>query len=619
MDEARWQALIRKIEPAARNDPAKHRRKVFLLALLGYAFIAVFAAFFLAIAVGIVVAALHSTVLLLKLLIPIGALLLVIGRSLYVSFDPPTGVQISERNAPELSRMLDEVRRAIRGPRLHAVLVDERPNAGVVQVPRAGGLFGSRNYLVLGLPYLLALTADEFRAVVGHELGHLSRSHGRFGAFVYRIRQTWSQLLGAFEERRSIWTGVIRRFFEWYVPYFSAYTLPIMRAHEFEADDAAAEVAGREAAASGLVSGLLVGRWVEEAYWPAVYRRVDELANPPATAFGPLGERIAEAATYGNVAAAFKTLVEEETEVDSSHPSLGERLAHLGVSPDAALAAAVAPGRVAAAEVYLGNRAEQLIAAVDERWSHSIQPQWMEAREEALLARRRLEQLNGMSVRSANDELECAGLTERFEGNAAGLERYRALLGGEHDGAARFAIGRILLDQGEDEGLDWLDQAMASDPDAAVSACLVALGYLSERGREDEAMRFQERLERELAAFEAAAEERAGVDVDDELLPAGLPTERVERIAQRIGGREEIVAAYLVRKTVEQFAERPLFVLGWVATSSFRATSRESVDEWLVRAIEVPGDLLVARIFEESPIGRHIAAVDGALVFRRAA
>jgi Peptidase family M48 len=324
-------------------------------------------------------------------------------------------------------------------------------------VPRAGGLFGSRNYLVLGLPYLLALTADEFRGVVGHELGHLSRSHGRFGAFVYRIHQTWAQLLGAFEERDSIWTGVIRRFFEWYVPYFSAYTLPIMRAHEFEADDAAAEVAGREAAASGLVSGLLVARWVEDAYWPTVYRQVDELANRPATAFEPLGERVAEAATYGNVALAFTMLVEEKTAVDSSHPSLGERLEHLGVDPDAALAAAVAPGRIPAVEAYLGGRAAQLVAAVDARWAESIQPLWLEARDEALIARRRFEYLNGAVSRSADDELERAGLTERFESDDAALALYWELLNGEHDAAARSAIGRILREQDDDLDLSWLE------------------------------------------------------------------------------------------------------------------------------------------------------------------
>src|SRR5205823_13020013 len=161
---------------------------------------------------------------------------------------------------------------------LHRVLLDDRVNAGVVQIPRAAGLLGSQNYLVLGLPYLLALTPDELRAVTAHELGHLSRRHGRFGSFVYRVRATWWQLLEALEERRSVWTGVIRRFFEWYVPYFNAYTLPVARAHEFEADDAAAHAAGREAAAASLASGLLAARWIEESFWPTVYRSAAERA-----------------------------------------------------------------------------------------------------------------------------------------------------------------------------------------------------------------------------------------------------------------------------------------------------------------------------------------------------
>ena len=622
MDEARWQALIRKIEPAARNDPAKHRRKVFLLALLGYAFIAGFVAFFLAIAAGIIVAALHSSVLVLKFLIPVGALLVVVARSLYVTFDPPTGVRVSKQNAPELFRMLDEVTHAIRGPRLHTVLVDERANAGIVQVPRVGGIFGSRNYLVLGLPYLLGLTAEEFRAVVGHELGHLSRRHGRFGAFVYRIHQTWVQLLEAFEERRSMWTGVIRLFFEWYVPYFSAYTFPIMRAHEFEADDAAAQVAGSEPAASGMVSGLLAARWLEEAYWPQLYSRADELPNPPETAFASLAQRIGEAPSYGNVEATFKALVEEETDLDSTHPSLGERLAHLGVDPQSALAAAVAPGRVPAAESYLGDRAAQLVAAVDDRWATAIQPLWREARGEALRARRRLEYLNGLSERSPDAELERASLTERFDGDEAALELYRGLLDGEHDGAARFAIGRILLEQGNDDGLGWLRRAMDSDPDVSIPACVVALGYLAERGREDEEKLFQERFDRDLAIFEAAAEEREGVTVDDELVPAELPPQAMGRVVQRVRSRKEIVAAYLVCKTVEHRADRPFFVLAWVAKDGVRASGREeesdeAIDDWLSRMVDVPGELMVARVLEETPIGRHIAAVDGALLFRR--
>jgi Zn-dependent protease with chaperone function len=123
-------------------------------------------------------------VILLKLLIPVGALLWVVARSLYVKFEPPAGIPLERTDVPALFRMIDDVHDAIRGPRVRGVLVDGDANAGVAQIPRLGGIAGSRNYLVLGLPYLQGLSADQFRAVVAHELGHLSRAHGRFGAFV---------------------------------------------------------------------------------------------------------------------------------------------------------------------------------------------------------------------------------------------------------------------------------------------------------------------------------------------------------------------------------------------------------------------------------------------------
>ena len=191
MDDERWQALVRRLEPQARTRPAAYRRKVVLLALLGYVAIGSMLLVLLAAAVALVVVALKGlTVLLLKLLIPIGGLLYVVARSLYVKLEPPDGVRLERDDAPRLVEMVDEVRRKIRGPRIHETLVVGDTNAAVVQVPRLAGVFGSRNYLLIGLPYLSALSAEELLAVVAHELGHLSRAHGRFGAFVYRVRET---------------------------------------------------------------------------------------------------------------------------------------------------------------------------------------------------------------------------------------------------------------------------------------------------------------------------------------------------------------------------------------------------------------------------------------------
>jgi Zn-dependent protease with chaperone function len=370
VEQAKWEALVRRLEPEARTDPDAYRRKVVLLAALGYVFIGALLVAVLGLGALVVFLAAESSAVLLKFLIPIAILLWIVVRSLYVKFDPPDGIPLRRKDVPGLHSMIDEARRAIDGPKVHTVLLDGDANAGIVQVPRTGGVFGSRNYLALGLPYLQALSADQLRAVVAHELGHLSRAHGRFGAFVYRVRTTWATLLEGFEQRKSIWSGLVRRFFEWYVPHFNAYTFPVARAHEFEADDAAADAAGHEAAGSALVAGMLAGRWLHDSYWPEVYgRAIDEPS--PGAAFAPLGGRIAEAKLGDDVDRWFRRLLEEETDVFDTHPSLAERLAHLGLDPQAVLGLARETGHPSAAATYLGEAEATLVAALDGSWRTS--------------------------------------------------------------------------------------------------------------------------------------------------------------------------------------------------------------------------------------------------------
>ena len=615
MEEARWEALVRELDAKARANPGAHRRKVLALALLGYAFILGFIGVLLGIAVAVVLAVVYGhAVIVLKLLVFIGGLVWVVVRALHVSFEPPSGVEITEHDAPELFRMVREVRAAVRAPRVQRVLLDDEPNAGIVQIPRAAGLLGSRNYLVLGLPYLAALTPDEMRAVVAHELGHLSRRHGRFGSFVYRVRATWFQLLEAFEQRRSVWTGLIRNFFEWYVPYFNAYALPVARVHEFEADDAAAQVAGREAAAASLAAGLLAARWVGGAYWPGVFRTAETSQAPP-VALVPLVERIGEARSYGDVEAAFRELLAEETEVTSSHPSLRERLQHLGVEPDVALAAATQLERPAALHL-LGASAERLGSAVDAYWRVRVASDWREAHRRAVDARRRLTELEHAEARSPEEELERAGLVEGLEGEDAALPLYHALVGGPEEAFAFLSIGRILLERGDEEGLSWLDKAIVADLQTEMSGSALAAEYLESRGREDEAEPYRERAD---AAYEGFLE-RVRLTAVDRLEASGLPEPVLSDVVVKVQGRLEIEEAHVVRKRLEHRDEqRPLYVLAYVPKPAYRDDDerREALSEWLATSIELPGELLVAAIVPESPVGRAVRSVGDGLVYRR--
>src|SRR5439155_1953007 len=119
----------------------------------------------------------------------------VIIRSLWVRIPRPEGISICEDQAPNLFETADRLSRQLRAPRPHDVILDGSFNAGVAQIPRFGVLGWSRNYLTVGLPLLDALTPEQFKAVLAHEFGHLAGAHGRFRAWIYRLRTSWAQLL----------------------------------------------------------------------------------------------------------------------------------------------------------------------------------------------------------------------------------------------------------------------------------------------------------------------------------------------------------------------------------------------------------------------------------------
>jgi hypothetical protein len=152
MTAEQFEALVHRLEPEARANPSGYARKVALLGGLGYAFIALALAFLVALAGGVVALALAGPGILLKLLLPIGALAWVIVRSLAVKTEPPDGIPLRRDDVPELFLMIDEVNAEVDGPKVHQVLLNGDLNAGVVQNPRLGGLFGHKNYLLIGLP-----------------------------------------------------------------------------------------------------------------------------------------------------------------------------------------------------------------------------------------------------------------------------------------------------------------------------------------------------------------------------------------------------------------------------------------------------------------------------------
>ena len=178
-------------------------------------------------------------------------------RSLWVRIPAPVGIPLRKEQAPALFETALRLSRDVRAPQVHEVILDGSFNASVVQIPRLGVLGWSRNYLTVGLPLMDALTPEQFEAVLAHELGHLARAHGRFRAWIYRLRTSWTQLAENLRKQgRRSWF-IFARFFEWYGPLFGAYTLVLARSQEYSADRHSAEAVGATIAADALTAAAV--------------------------------------------------------------------------------------------------------------------------------------------------------------------------------------------------------------------------------------------------------------------------------------------------------------------------------------------------------------------------
>lgn len=508
MDMERFNAMVRRLEQESAVAPGQYRAKVGLLALLGFLILglvlATVGAGLVALA-GIAAAMAYSGgALLLILLAKFGKLLFLLAvplwftlksavRALFVRFPAPQGRPLARSEAPALFEALDAMRARMHGPRFHHVLVVNDVNAAVVQRPAFGLVGFPRNYLLLGLPLLECLSPDEAMAIVAHEYGHLAGSHGRFSAFIYRLRHTWDTVQAHMDHFEGWSARLARPLVRWYAPYFNAYTYVLARADEYRADAASAELVGAASAAHALKRVNLVAPHYAQ-YMDETLKRVGEDAAPPGRLLHAWAEHArtpcAEATLQGWLDAA----LDREGHFADTHPTLRARLAAL--SHDGAGLQALPPALAGAtaAQAWFGAGAADLRAELQAQWAREVAEPWAQRYAEIQGERSRLRELRGLAERSPDQHLEMLRLSMRHEPEVdvrAPLAEFNAANGEHALGLYLEAVAR--LERGERAGLALLDRAMQADPDATEAACERAYSWLMERGETEPAESYAQR------------------------------------------------------------------------------------------------------------------------------
>lgn len=625
-------ALIDRLEAYSKRHPAWYRLRVAALATLGYSYL-------LAVVLGL---------LLLTYLVLFGGgtfsainlkvasiFLVLIGlvlRSMWVTVPEPDGCELQRENAPRLFDLINEVRGSLHGPKVHRVLISDEFNAGIFQIPQLGMFGWVRNYLVVGLPLLSALTPEEFRSVLAHEFGHLSGNHGRFSAWIYRLRQTWIQILITVKEEKRYANFLFEPFLNWYAPFFNAYSFVLARAQEYEADGYSVELAGREVAARALVRLDTKQRALAEDFWPTFFGGANEESHPPKDPFVRMLGGIGLALDRRHAEKWFLQTLANKTGYDDTHPSLADRLIGLGYEREnlttpamiAALVQTTATAEVSAAESYLLELPEGVILSFERLLRERLVPSWRDRHKVIKKARQRLEELE---KKSSNEPLTEAELWERALllvenlNAAAALPTLREIIRNNPDhAAANYVLGSILLEADDASGIQFLEKSLELEASTTPEAFELIYHFHRRHGREQEANVYRSRGEQYAEEFKRHYQTAFNLSPDDNFETHGLEAGELVEIQSELRQARRLGKAFLVRKIFAD-GQKPIFVLGLISNYAWHDFhTREDSDALLqqvVSAVQLPRrQVLFVMLERKNKFLRQVfSAIPGAQIF----
>lgn len=607
MTGAQFEALVRTLEAQAQRDPRGYQLKVVLLALLGDAYLVAMVALIVAAFAGSIalVWVLHAVAL--KLVVVIGAFLWIVLRALWVRIGPPKGIAIGRREAPDLFELIDALSSQSRAPRVHHVLISGDLNAGVVQQPRLGVFGLPRNFLVIGLPLMKSLTIEQFKAVLAHEFGHLAGGHGSVSSRIYRQRLRWARLLAVLEASRSKAGFLFKPFLSWFAPYFNAYTFPMARANEYQADASAVRITSAAAAAEALTAVDVVGGFLGERYWAGVYQGADTRPQPAGLApFSDMSHGLATGLDSESTTLWMGRAMANQTSLADTHPALRDRLDAIGQPPRLA-----PPSAGQAADRLLGASLANVTDDLDRRWRSETAPLWEKRHRQVQQARQRLAELDvrceGEPELPLQEALERATLTQTPGGRPdEALAQLHALhLRFPDSWEVCLRLGGCLLQRDDGTGSALVERAMQLDPGAAARGCQALMDYCRRKGREEEARAWQQRL---IEAAKVQAEdtrERNRLSSSDTFEPHGLADETVAALRAQLQATAVISVAHVVRKHLANFPQRPLYVMCFEE----RKSARFGADNFGPRALEAirtsvrfPGETIVIDARRSEPV-----------------
>ena len=244
-------------------------------------------------------------------------------RMLSYRANAPEGIILVRSDAPQLYELIDFICRELDCGPIFQIRIVNQTTAFVTQLPTWGVFGGYRNYLYLGMPIMHLLNCEQMRAVIAHELAHISKKHGYFSIWAARMYTVWDETIQRISSS-LFGTLFFAKFYHWFIRRLHARTLVLKQFHERQADQYAAQLAGEQNIADSLALLEIWGLYEKRGFYEDYYSKSTAQAEP--APIYPHYQNHIRCMTQKECDSLYHAVLNVETEFDDSHPSLKDRI-----------------------------------------------------------------------------------------------------------------------------------------------------------------------------------------------------------------------------------------------------------------------------------------------------
>ncbi len=383
---------------------------------------------------------------------------------------PVNGVRLSAKDYPHLFGMIKRRVAKFNAPAIDAVRLTEDCDVRVLRTPRNGFLVSQHNTLCIGAPLLYLLNSEQFRVALRCSIGEFSGHKDPNLAELVNLRNSWQQYERVLQGRRSPGAWLLRAFVAWYNPLFQSLSAEAARRHALSRDLYATEVV-KDIDVLTMIAAEQVGQqFLEKRFWPTLLKAAERYPKPNARPFSDFEALIR------------RTLVKREAErwiiqlltitefPNADQPTLNQRIAALGYDQLHFISLPEDP----AVHSVLGAACEPALKRLDKQWRSHISRQWQRLHKEEQREKQRFERLHERfhEHRLEGDAaIKYARMAHKYLEPEAAIEALQGLIERNPDDAeVLFQLGRLLLENGKQDGLRAVERSIALDKAYAARA-----------------------------------------------------------------------------------------------------------------------------------------------------